>query len=249
MNNDTLVAVSCYAGDKYRVENGLELYLHHQRPVVLLSPADAPVALDHPFIASRSAGIRGVEGPDHLARWDEYFRMLLAFPYNFFFICDSDAFCLSPKLPDRFYENPDVFWSYHHPDHRPRPESYPYPRLAYQSPMFLSRASLEKMMRVDRAKVPCNSLTPYQDWYLVALAHEAGIKCAHNFDGVSYMGWNGDDKHTVVDTFAMGPEWRGEDMMVADVMKGVIFIHSVRHPRVIQRLVQARQDYLCENRG
>jgi hypothetical protein len=242
MNPDTLVAVSCYAGDKFRVEQGLELYLSHECPIVLLSPADAPVSLDHPGISSRSSGVAGVEGQAHLDRWDDYFRILLTFPQKHFLICDSDAFCLSPQLPGRFYAEPEVFWSYHHPEGRPH--TSPYPKVAYQSPMFISRANIEKLLSVDRRKVPAHPITPFQDWYLVALACESGVRCEHNFDGVSYMGWNG-AVGQVEGMFRMGPEWRGEEMMVADVRQGVIFVHSVRHAPVIRRLVETRKEYLA----
>lgn len=246
MNPDTLVAVSCYAGDKHRVEHGLSTWLSHERPVVLLSPADATVSVDHPRVTSRSWGKRGVEGQDHLDRWDAYFRMLLEFPQNKFLICDSDSFCLSPKLPDRFYEQPDAFWSYHHPEGRPH--ASPYPKVAYQSPMFISRSNLEKLMQVDRAKVPAHPITPFQDWYLVALACESGVLCKHNFDGASYMGWNG-AVGQVEGAFQMGPEWRGEDRMIADVFRGIVLVHSVRHAPVLQHLLWARQQYVMTHPG
>jgi hypothetical protein len=244
MNPDTLVAVSCYAGDKNRVLQGLDVWLAHECPVVLLSPADAPVWVDHPRVVRRSAGHRGVQGQAHLDRWDEYFRMLLEFPQNNFLICDSDSFCLSPKLPDRFYQGPDTFWSFHHPEGRPH--TSPYPKVAYQSPMFISRANLEKLMSVDRAKVPAHPITPFQDWYLVALACESGVLCKHNEDGASYMGWNG-AVGQIEGEFRMGPEWRGEDRMVSDVLAGTIFVHSVRHAMVLARLLQARRDYVARH--
>lgn len=244
MNPDTLVAVSCYSGDISRVENALSvgLYLHHECPVVLLSPADAPVEIRHPQVVCQSAGVRGVEGQSSLDRWDLYFRKLLEFPQKNFLICDSDSFCLSPELPARFYKHPEVFWSYHHLDERLHASEYQ--KVAFQSPMFFNRETLEKMMEVDRAKVPCHPITPYQDWYLVALACEAGITCRHNQDAVSYMGWNGGGENSVVGGIHTGPEWRGADQMVFDVLHGKILIHSVRHLDVLKRVVEARQGYV-----
>ena len=43
MNDNTLVAVSAYAGDLNQVQNNMPLYRHHQCPVVILSPSDAPI--------------------------------------------------------------------------------------------------------------------------------------------------------------------------------------------------------------
>ena len=245
MNPDTLVAVSCYAGDTFRIENALEhgLITHHECPIVLLSPADAPGVIQ-PFL-SRSCGVRGTQGQESLDRWDGYFRMLLEFPQEHFVILDSDSYCLTPEFPRRWYQEPDVFWSFHHPENRPHKS--PYPKFAYQSPIFLNRRTLEKLLSVDRALVPCHPITPYQDWYLVALACEAGVTCKHNFDGVSFPGWNGGGENSNVGGFVSDKSYRGGDRMVDEVLDGKILVHSVRHKDMLQRVMDARRAYVRYN--
>ncbi len=246
MNPDTLVAISCYSGDTFRIENALALGLltHHECPIVLLSPAALPGVIQ-PYLC-RNVGPTGVWGQPSLDRWDLYFKELLKFPQNYFLICDSDSYCLSPELPRRFYKEPDVFWSFHHPDPRPHPS--PYPKIAFQSPLFLSRSSIEKLLSVDRAKVPCHPITPFQDWYLVALTCECGnLEYRHNPDAVSFPGWNGGGANRVVDGFVSDENYRGADRMVDEVLSGKILVHSVRHREVLQRVVDARRAYVRFN--
>lgn len=239
MNPDTLVAVSCYSGDTFRITNALEhgLLTQHECPIVLLSPADAP-GIVQPFL-SRSCGVRGTQGQDSLDRWDGYFRMLLEFPQNHFVIFDSDSYCLTPEFPKRWYDDPNIFWSFHHPEGRPH--ASPYPKVAFQSPLFINRANLERMLAVDRRKVRAHPITPFQDWYLVALACEAGITCQHNFDGVSFPGWNGGGENSNVGGFVSDSSYRGGDRMVEEVWDGKILLHSVRHKDMLQRVIDARR--------
>ena len=245
MNPDTLVAISCYSGDTFRIENALSVGLltHHECPIVLLSPADAPGVIP-PFL-SRSCGVRGTQGQESLDRWDGYFRMLLEFPQNNFLIIDSDSYCLTPELPKRFYDQPGVFWSYHCPEGRPH--ASPYPKVAFQSPMFLNREIIEKLLSVDRSKVRAHPITPFQDWYLVALACESGVEYKHNPDAISYMGWNGGPEFPT-DNFDLDASYLGGDRMVADVLSGKILIHSVRHKYWLERMIEAHQEYL-QRRG
>lgn len=242
MNTDTLVAISCYSGDQGRVESALDLYLHHQCPVITLSPTDAPANIQHARVGNRQAGKNCYDGQQCLDRYDAYLRILLEYPQNYFLFNDSDSFCLSPELPRRLYQE-DVFWSFIHPEGRPH--ASPYPKVAFQPPLFLSRGAIERLLSVDRSKVPCHPVTPYPDWYWVALACECGLAYKTHPDGVSFPGWNGGGANSVVGGFHSDANYRGADQMVREVLSGKIFIHAVRHADVVQRLRVARQDYLA----
>ena len=242
MNEDTLVAICCYSGDQARVETALDLYLHHDCPVLTLSPADAPANILHPRVTNRSAGRNCYDGQACLDRYDAYLRIMLSFPQKYFLFNDSDSFCLTPELPRRFYDEPDVFWSFIHPECRPH--TSPYPKVAFQPPIFLSRTSIEKLLSVDRAGVPCHPITPYPDWFWVALSCECGLGYRHNPDAVSFPGWNGGGANTNVGGFVSDENYRGGDRMVAEVLAGKTFLHAVRHPDVVRRVVEARREYL-----
>jgi hypothetical protein len=242
MNPDTLVAVSCYSGDQQRVANALDLYLHHECPVVTLSPDDAPAKILHPRVENWHGGKNSYDGQKCLDKYDEYLGLMLKSPYKHFLFHDSDSLCLTPELPRCFYEEPDVFWSFNHPEGRPH-ES-PYPKIAFQPPMFFSRAVIERLWSVDRTKVPCHPITPYPDWFFVALACEAGVLYKQTPNSVSFPGWNGGGANANVAGFVSDASYRGGDRMFDEVLNGATFLHAVRHPDVLQRVRDARRAFL-----
>lgn len=171
---DCLVAVCAYTGDQHQVITGLDLYLHHKCPVVVFSPEDAPADVRYPGIEREFVGRRAYIGQDSLDRQRMHFERLLARPYNFFLLHDSDSFCLSPEIPDHlFYYSQKTVWSNEVVE--PRPHASPYPKIAMQPPYFLSRPVLEKLVSVAD-KVKAHEITPYIDWAMLAWTYEAGLQ-------------------------------------------------------------------------
>jgi hypothetical protein len=139
LNPSTLVVVHCYAGDRARVEAFMPFWLHHECPVLVLSPEDAPVELDHhPLITYRSAGRAGWKGPHTVHRQIAHWKIAAEFPQKHFLMHDSDSVCLSPELPRYLYAEPDVFWCNVIGTHY----------LNYEPPYFLSRENLLRMIDI-----------------------------------------------------------------------------------------------------
>jgi hypothetical protein len=90
-----------------------------------------------------------------------------------FLINDADTFCVSREIPAGFYAEPDVLWSGEIAESRPH-ES-PYPKLAFQPPYFMSVSALSRFVEASR-KVITHPITPYVDWWMNAVCHEAGLR-------------------------------------------------------------------------
>lgn len=239
MNDDTLVSVHCYQGDAELVREFMPQYLHHECPVVVLSPADSPVEIDG--IDCRSAGKRGYFGQDSLDRQREHLKLLLTYPQHYFLLNDADSFCLSPELPAYLYKHENVLWSNEVPEGRPH--ASPYPKLGVHPPYFLTRKTIEKMLTVN---VPAHPITPFIDWYMLALACESGVGHAAFPDGRSFPAW----RHgAIAETKELGHDFHHEEttsgvdgarLMASQVRSsGVIFVHSVKHAHVRDELVAA----------
>ena len=254
-NLDTLVVVHCYDGDREQVLNALPLYLHHGCPVLILSPENAPVHIDHPRVECRSAGLQGYFGQDSLDRERLHMEILLEYPYNHFLMNDSDSMCLSPKIPDYLYtvEAENTFYS--NEVREGRPHKSPYPKIALQAPFFLSRKTIERLLAVaDKEEVKAHPITPFIDWYMLALSCEAGIPHRSFPDGKSFPAWrygaipettvtpDGAPRSPTVATITGEVERGGVDgasLMESAVLHGTVFVHAVKHKDVLARLVGA----------
>lgn len=233
MNPSTRVAVCCYAGDHPQVSAALELYLHHECPVVIMSPVDAKVETIGDGIESRFGGKRAYVGQDSLDRQREHMKALLEYPENFFLIHDSDSVCLSPQIPEYLYAE-DVLWSNLVVDNIPGREHGYYvggfPRLAFQPPYFVSRKVLERLVAsVAGGNLVANPTLPFIDHYMVQLAVHAGVPWKNFRDGIT------------------GPISSDHNSFVAAwnaVQRGAVMIHSVKAPEFWRPLMQARQHYL-----
>jgi hypothetical protein len=117
-------------------------------------------------------GRAGYIGQDSLDRQREHLEHLLTTKANWFFLNDSDSFCLSPVFDERLYLDNDTLWA--NIVGEPRPHRSPYPKVAAQPPYFFSRQACEKMCALPR--ILAHGITPYIDWLMVALAFEAGLK-------------------------------------------------------------------------
>jgi hypothetical protein len=240
-NPDTLVVVHCYAGDAEQVVNAMPLFTHHGCPVLVLSPEDAPVELDG--IECRQAGKAAYIGQDSLDRQRAHLELLLEYPQRWFLLNDADSFCLSPKIPPYLYSAGDTVFSNEATD--PRAPHSPYPSLALQPPYFVTRSAIEQMLAVaDR--ITADEITPFIDWYMLALVSEAGLPHESFPDGTSLRGW----RYGEVPEAAFGsvPTPTGQvseggvdgvPLMEAAVLAGAVMIHSVKHKDVLERMVAA----------
>lgn len=236
MNPSTIVAVHAYSGDEHQVRYALPQYLHHECPVLVLSPQDAPAHV--PGATNLSAGMRAYEGLTSVDRQRQHIEILLRHEADFFLLHDSDSICLSPELPSYLYDEPDtVFFNGCSTDRYLAAvgQSASEFSVVAQPPIFCSRTSLEKMYSV--ANEAAEMLPPYGqliDWYWIAMATCAGLKARSFPDGVSRPIWHIYEAarvYTMVRT------------------RGVVFVHSVKHPEIFETLVTGRADFLADPEG
>lgn len=231
MNPDTRVAVCCYEGDCSQVVRVLGTYLHHQCPVVVLSPGDSKSDVRYPGVEQRYAGKRAYVGQDSLDRQRKHLMELLTFPERFFLVHDADSVCLSPKLPEYLYEEPDVLWSNYIDNTIPSQQEYylpGFPKIAFQPPYFLSRKTIVALLAVADG-ITMNPGLPFIDHYMVQLAVKAGWAARGFPDGASLS--------TEVD-------YGIEDMAKRVREGGKIFLHSIKSMGPFSRMLVEREKFL-----
>lgn len=233
MNENVLVAVSCYAGDKQQVENNLSCYLHHGRPVWLMSPADSPVT-GIAGVESYCAGKRGWIGPHTLERQRKFLEKLSQSSYKYFLFNDADSVCLSPRLPDYLFKHTDTFFSNEVTDTNPGPSQLP--KIALQPPYFFSHAVVRALLRV--ASTPALSYTHVTahgelpiptdciDHFLLQLVYAAGMRHESFPDGASWE---------------TASEVGLTQMKIHVGQLGKIFVHSIKTKQVLDTLMKARE--------
>lgn len=174
MNDNTLITVHGYAGDADRVARHMPLYLHHERPVLVLSPEDAPITglgVSGP-IRYHAVGRRAYIGQLSLDRQHEHLKRMLLACGEWFLANDSDSFCVAARIPEYLYLSDNVFWSVEVTDPRPHPS--PLPKLALQPPYFFHRSVLEKFLKVAPGIV-MHPITQYIDHYMLQLVCASGV--------------------------------------------------------------------------
>ena len=206
MNNDTRIAVSCYAGDQQQVEQMLGFYLHHECPLVIFSPTNSKAEIKHPGVENRFAGGRAQYGPIAHARHLEFLKILLTYPENHFLMHESDSLCLDPKIPNYLYEEPDTVWSNagNAMDYNAAKFPAGCPPLSFQAPWFLSRKTIEAFVAAaDKVPGPADddrgSIEWWVDLYLVQLTYAAQLTHKSFPDG--YLGPVGGRYDAVTNTF------------------------------------------------
>ena len=249
MNEDTRIAISCYAGDKHLVTQKLPYYLHHQRPVTVLSPSNASVTIEG--LDNRTAGLAQHAGVASLDRHLEYLRTLLQFPETYFLFHDSDSICIDAELPPELYtpEHHYMVWSNLIPDDAPwQQRLYPkdFPKLAFAPPYFLSRQAIQMLVNAAPQVTP-NPHMLYVDHYMVQLTEAAQLpyKC---FSG----GFTGAISRDVLNPRTLGS--RAEDnylnfrrmaLQFTRHFGGNIY-HSVKSAEPLAELAEARRLYLTK---
>jgi len=233
MNENTRIAVCCYAGDQHQVIKALGVYLHHQRPVVVLSPEDSKAEIRYPGIENRFAGKRAYIGQDSLERQRLHMKMLLTFPEEYFLVHDADSVCLSAKIPDYLYEEPDFLWSNlvndGIPEHQP---AYPpgFPHIAFQPPYFLSRKTIEGLLKGTEG-MAANPALPFIDHFMLQLALATDWPYQSFRDGISCP----------IDH----KKWPKEFQLVSEAVqyRGAIFLHSIKQVEDLHLLGARRKEY------
>lgn len=232
MNPRTLVSVHGYAGDQDQIENLMPFLLHHECPVIVLSPVDSPITKVEaaPSVICRQAGKRAYIGPDSLVRQLEQMKLLLEFKeFDYFLMNDSDSVCLSPKIPDYIYREPDFLWSNEVSDTmHTRLLSYRLPRLAFQPPYFISRGNIEKILKYEK-RVVADKTTPFIDWVMMAWAMASGVPHRNFRTGLS-CGTRGN---------VQGFQW-----MSREVRKhGKVMLHSIKDKNVLLHMAEQHALY------
>lgn len=235
MNENTLVAVSAYAGDQHQVETNLPVYLHHECPVLILSPEDAPITdVKDPRVCFRQAGKKGWIGTHTLERHLLFLKILLEYPQEFFLFNDADSICISPEIPKYLYAYPEIVWSNEVWDTNPAPSFLP--KIALQPPYFLSRKNIEGMIACA-GSLPISYYTepespkgwplPFPteciDHYMLQLACGYGQHSTYR-DGASF--------ETASEI--------GLNEMARRVRTGTVMIHQVKTKLVLDRLLRER---------
>lgn len=235
-NPSTVIVVHAYSGDLNQVENNLPFYTHHQCPVVILSPQDAPIKrVSDSRVLCMSGGMAGWIGPHTLERELTHFRMLVErFPYvEHFLLNDADSLCLSAQLPDYLYRDPRLFWSNEVRDTNPSPSKLP--KLALQPPYFVHRETLVTLLGVrEPATSYYGEPTTPQGWpmpiptdcidhFLLQLVYAANLPHYSFHTGASF--------ETNSDV--------GLEAMLHQVRSGKVLLHSVKRKTSLDALAAA----------
>lgn len=231
MNPDTLVAVCAYTGDQHQVIAALSQYLHHEVPVIVFSPEDAPAHVDYPGIQHRHVGRACYIGFDSWTRQKMHFEHLLSFPHKYFFLNDSDSFCLNPIFPKELYRlSKNTIWSNEIVE--PRPHASKYPKLAFQPPYWVSREVVERMVLKWDMVAP-EVHTPYIDFIMNAVSSEAGI--AHrSFTALEHTPYT-------EDLCLSEDPWQILQYRIR--YTGAVMMHPVKTPDQLRMCVDARKAY------
>ena len=240
MNEDTLIAVCGYAGDAKQITNALPFYLHHERPVLVLSPTDSPIGPKNRAaqtkVLFRSAGKRAYVGQLSLDRQRDHLKLMLEYPHEWILANDSDSVCVDPKIPEYLYQDKTVLWSNEVSDmmhDRSDDPGYIFPRLAFQPPYFFHRSVAEKLVSIADS-VPANTRTPFIDWCMMAWAIAADIPHRNFIDGVSCP------------TAHYPP---GQQAMADGVRnRGATMLHSIKTADVLYQMVSHRIEYKRVNK-
>lgn len=227
MNPDTRVAVCCYQGDAHQVIELMPFIKHHGCPITILSPEDSQVLL--PGLDCRQGGKRCYIGWDGVERMREHLRILLTYPEQFFYINDSDSFCVSPELPAYLYAEPDVVWSSVIPNGvvEQQPGFAPgMPHVAFHPPWFLSRTVIERLLW---EYVKPNQYLPFIDYWMLEAAVHAGLQ------------WKPFEMAMSVPTASHEPSYRQAHEAAR---KGALFFHSVKSGQTARSIAREHQAFL-----
>ena len=204
------------------------MWRHHRCRILLLSPQDSPVDIQDPQIfACLHAGKSEYGGVETIARERAYLWRMMDCLFKYYFVCDTDCYCLSPEFPAELYRAPEVVWSILESDAGyPRPVGYSFPRWAFQTPWFIPRVVLPKLLAQTERTV----FVPGGAWGdndLMQLTVLAGIEYRALPGAISC---------------AMVPD--NMERVRKFIRDGGIFVHSVKDPAMTQEFVDLRKQHL-----
>lgn len=234
MNADTTIVVCGYAGDANQIAALMPWYVHHARPVVVMSPEDAkivPGRLTRRYgVQCRYGGKRAYTGADSLLRQKRHMEMMLEYPTKFFLMNDSDSFCVAAEIPRYVYAEPDVLWSNEVSDDvgHVMPPGYSYPRLAFQPPYFASREVLKALIAAHE-KTGTDYPMQFIDHYMMRLAVNGGIKHKQFHNCVSCQTRDANGIAHMMDSVRR---------------RGSVFIHAVKDLAVAKQITKERAAHL-----
>jgi len=234
MNEDTLVVVHCYEGDRDLVHTLMHYYTHHEAPVLLLSPSDSPVVIAHDGVECESAGKKGWKGRHTLRRQAAHWKLALQRPQNWFFLNDADSLCLTPELPEYLYSDPFKIWCNvlcHEGEHleSDRPNLNP--------PYFMHRSVLQVLS--DNARLLEQRPEPPKDDL------GFGVEAIDGF--YTYLAIN--ELSIPYENFPDGATtWpRGFDSVIEAARRGARMFHGVKNGTQLSFLQYGYNGWLIEN--
>jgi hypothetical protein len=245
----TLVVVHCYAGDQPLVEMMLPYWLHHGHPLLLLSPEDAPVNIEHPGVTCKSSGLRGWKGPHTIHRQIAHWKLTSEESFDYVFLNDADSLCLTPELPAYLYSEPDAFYCNvlcHEFEHR----EDDHPNL--NPPYWMSHETLDKLITAaDAVKEATPHLASSIDDDDTAYEYHRTVEFLEPHDwGQAIDGWYSHIVMNVLgltwkDFFDGATTWpRGVAGMLAGVDRGARFLHGIKTTVDLQFAMMRYQGYL-----
>jgi hypothetical protein len=177
IRGSTRTVVLAYQGDAKQVVEMLPLWEHHGNPVTILSPADSAVNI--PWVECRNVGEVAHFGPKAQQRHLAQMKLLIdEYPDEYFFINESDSFCVSPRLPDYLYSKPSTFWTNGGRDESTldgRLEARPRERwFSFQGPWWMPRTIIERMVAAAPL-LTYDGRLKWVDLYLSELAFAANV--------------------------------------------------------------------------
>lgn len=175
MNEDTLVVVRAHRESQARVRESFRSWTHHGCPVVVMSPIDSPVTLIEEGLSCLQIGQAAYFGHLMLERLRLELQWMSQQPHKYFLVHEWDSFCLSPQIPEICYSENQQGTIWFNEVRDPRPHESPYPKIALHAPWFFSKDVIVRMLAVAD-KIPMHPITPFSDWYSLAMACEAGVE-------------------------------------------------------------------------
>jgi hypothetical protein len=180
-------------------------------------------------------GKRQSIGPAAIERERLHLKQLLEYPENFFLLNDADSMCVSPKLPDFLYDEPDVLWSclmyLSLPNERAQMQPN-HPFITPHPPYFMSRRTIQALL--DQPYTVNNRYEGFIDHWMGAAAVTGGLVLK------GYPNCYSGPISTHENYF--------EDAYVGARHRGTVFFHSVKAPQFWQPLVEAHKKYLDDYR-
>ncbi len=209
--------------------------------MLVLSPEDSPVHIDHPQVTCRSAGKAGWKGEHVVWRQVEHWKIIAEFPQRFLLLNDADSVCLSPGLPAHLYGSPDTFWSTEIPG--------VYAGLNYLPPYFLTQETLDKLIAATTRK-PTKR----------AAKGASGSTGGRVVDAINWGQFEAPDSLYVATTThvriphqthrpsAYPPGWANQRLLQRVLLDGVSMVHGMKSPNELKSLRYAYEVWSGQTR-